>query len=213
MCVFAAPAAAGAAKAAAAPLISKAGIAGLGATASNLFLAQLALTGVTAFAQQQQTASIARQQAKYQYQAAERAAISADRAFTNQQEALAARLREEQKATAQEKFKVAQKRVQAEGAIRATERSGLTIDLLLADANRQELNWKDALNQTLDSATQQYRRDTMGAEAQRDSRRNQSIDLGNQAFTTASKAPTLLDAISTTAASGLSSYIGLRNKA
>ena len=191
MCVFAAPAAAGAAGAAAVPFISKAGIAGLGATASNLFLAQLALTGITAFAQQQQAASLARQQATYQYQAAERAAISADRAFTNQQEALAARLREEQKTTAQEKFKVAQKRVQAEGAIRASERSGLTIDLLLADANRQELNWKDALNQTLDSATQQYRRETMGQEAQRDSRRNQSIDLGNQAFVTASRAPTL----------------------
>ena len=89
MCVFAAPVVAGAAKAAAVPLISKAGLFGLGAKASNLFLAQLGLAAVTTGVQVAQ----ANQIASYQGQAAVRAAESANKAFAIQQEGLASRLR------------------------------------------------------------------------------------------------------------------------
>ena len=206
MCVFAAPVAAGAAKAAAVPLISKAGLFGLGAKASNLFLAQLGLAAVTSGMQMAQANRIA----SYQGQAAVRAAESANKAFAIQQEGLASRLREERQKSAQERQEVGKKRLQAEGAIRASERTGLTIDLLLADADRQAANWQDALTQTMQSATQQYGRDIKGLEAQRDSRTNQAIDTRNQAM---ANQRGLLDVIAQTASTGLSSYANLYQKA
>ena len=206
MCVFAAPVAAGAAKAAAVPLISKAGLFGLGAKASNLFLAQLGLAAVTSGMQMQQSNRVA----SYQGQAAVRAAESANKAFAIQQEGLASRLREERQKSAQERQEVGKKRLQAEGAIRASERTGLTIDLLLADADRQAANWQDALSQTMQSATQQYGRDVKGLEAQRDGRTNQAIDTRNQAM---ANQRGLLDVIAQTANTGLTSYANLYQKA
>tara|TARA_R100000781_G_scaffold106750_1_gene70812 strand:+ start:990 stop:1589 length:600 start_codon:yes stop_codon:yes gene_type:complete len=199
MCVFAVPAAGAAAGAGA-------GIFGLGAGASNLFLAQLGLTAVTSVMQMQQ----ANRMAQYQGQAAVRAAESANKAFAIQQEGLASRLREERQKSAQERQEVGKKRLQAEGAIRASERTGLTIDLLLADADRQAANWQDALTQTMQSATQQYGRDVKGLEAQRDDRTNQAIDTRNQAM---ANQRSLLDVIAQTASTGLSSYSNLYQKA
>ena len=202
MCVFAVPAAAAAAGGASAG----AGIFGLGAAASNMFLAQLGIAAVTTGAQVAQANKIA----SYQGQAAVRAAESANKAFAIQQEGLASRLREERQKSAQESQEVGKKRLQAQGAIRASERTGLTIDLLLADADRQAANWQDALTQTMQSATQQYGRDVKGLEAQRDGRTNQAIDTRNQAM---ANQRGLLDVIAQTASTGLSSYANLYQKA
>ena len=207
MCVFAAPAV---------PLIGattvggglgglfgtgvlSSGIGGLGAAASNMFLAQLgisALTGGLQYVQQQKVAN-------YQYEAAQRAAESANQAFIDQQEGLNARLREEKQAAEQQKFDVAKKTLQAKGAIRATERAGLTIDLLLADAEREKGNWTNALNQTIQSADRQYTRNLKQLEAQREGRQNQAIDLYN---TASSNAPSLLGTIANVANTGLTNY-------
>ena len=176
-----------------------------GATA-GLFAMQLGLGAVTAGMQMQQSNRIA----SYQGQAAVRAAESANKAFAIQQEGLASRLREERQKSAQEKQEVGKKRLQAEGAIRASERTGLTIDLLLADADRQAANWQDALTQTMQSATQQYGRDVKGLEAQRDGRTNQAIDTRNQAMASQRG---LLDVIAQTANTGLTSYSNLYQKA
>jgi len=202
MCVFAVPAAAAAAGGASAG----AGIFGLGAAASNLFLAQLGIAAVTSGLQMAQAKRVAR----YQNEAAIRAAESANQAFAAQQEGLASRLREEKQKTAQEKQSINTQRLQAEGAIRASERSGLTIDLLLADADRQASNWRDALTQTMQSADQQYRRNVKGLEAQRDGRQNSAIDMRNQA---SANQRSLLDVIAQTASTGLSSYTNLYGKA
>ena len=202
MCVFAVPAAAAAAGGASAG----AGIFGLGAAASNLFLAQLGIGAVTSGLQMAQANRVA----SYQNEAAIRAAESANQAFAAQQEGLASRLREERQKTAQEKQSINTQRLQAEGAIRASERSGLTIDLLLADADRQAANWRDALNQTMQSADQQYRRNVKGLEAQRDGRQNSAIDMRNQA---SANQRSLLDVIAQTASTGLSSYTNLYGKA
>jgi len=176
-----------------------------GATA-GLFAMQLGLGAVTAGMQMQQSNRIA----SYQGQAAVRAAESANKAFAIQQEGLASRLREERQKSAQESQEVGKKRLQAQGAIRASERTGLTIDLLLADADRQAANWQDALTQTMQSATQQYGRDVKGLEAQRDGRTNQAIDTRNQAM---ANQRGLLDVIAQTASTGLSSYANLYQKA
>ena len=176
-----------------------------GATA-GLFAMQLGLGAVTAGMQMQQSNRIA----SYQGQAAVRAAESANKAFATQQEGLASRLREERQKSAQERQEVGKKRLQAQGAIRASERTGLTIDLLLADADRQAANWQDALTQTMQSATQQYGRDVKGLEAQRDGRTNQAIDTRNQAM---ANQRGLLDVIAQTANTGLTSYSNLYQKA
>jgi len=218
MCVFAAPAlAAGAgaataatavplaatAAAAAAPVAASTGLFGLGAGASNLFLAQLGITAVTSALQMQQQQKIA----SYQYEAAARAAESANQAFIDQQEGLNARLREEKQAAEQQKFDVAKKTLQAKGAIRASERAGLTVDLLLADAEREAGNWRNSLNQTIQSADQQYRRNLKGLEAQREGRTNQAIDIRNQA---SANAPSLLGTIANVANTGLTNYMSYR---
>ena len=174
---------------------------GLG-SAAPLFWGSLAIQGVTAYAQHQQQQKVA----NYQYEAAQRAAESANQAFIDQQEGLNARLREEKQAAEQQKFDVAKKTLQAKGAIRATERAGLTIDLLLADAEREKGNWTNALNQTIQSADQQYRRNLKGLEAQRQGRQNEALDLYN---TASSKAPSLLGTIADIANTGLSNYIDI----
>lgn len=169
-------------------------------TVAQLMGAQLAITAATSVMQYQQQKKIA----NYQYQAAAKAAESANQAYVDQTEALNARLREEKQAAEQEKFKVSKKTLQAQGAIRATERAGLTVDLLLADAEREKGNWTNALNQTIQSADQQYRRNLKGLEAQREGRTNQAIDMRNQA---AANAPSLLGTIANVANTGLNNYI------
>ena len=207
MCVFAAPAV---------PLIGattvggglgglfgtgvlSSGIGGLGAAASNMFLAQLGISAVTSALQMQQQQKVA----NYQYEAAKRAAESANQAFIDQTEGLNARLREEKQAAEQEKFKVSKKTLQAQGAIRATERAGLTVDLLLADAEREAGNWKNALEQTIQSADRQHMRNIKEAEARREGRYNQAVDLRNRA---SANAPSLLGTIANVANTGLTSY-------
>jgi len=169
-------------------------------TVGQLMAAQLAATAVTAGFQYQQQQKVA----NYQYEAAQRAAESANQAFVDQQEGLNARLREEKQAADQQKFDVAKKTLQAKGAIRATERAGLTIDLLLADAEREKGNWTNALNQTIQSADQQYRRNLKGLEAQREGRQNQAIDMYN---TASANAPSLLGTIANVANTGLTNYM------
>ena len=175
------------------------GIAGLGAGISNQFLAQLGISALTGGLQYIQGQKVA----NYQYEAAAKAAESANQAFIDQQEGLNARLKEEKQAAEQKKFDISKKTLQAKGAILATERAGLTVDLLLADAEREAGNWKNALEQTIQSADQQYRRNLKGLEAQREGRYNQAIDMRNQA---SANAPSLLGTIANVANTGLSNY-------
>lgn len=162
--------------------------------------AQLALTAVTAGMQMQQ----ANRMAQYQGQAAVKQAESANRAAALKQEAFASRLREDRQATAQESMAVNRKRMQAVGAIRASEKSGLAKSILEIDAERQAGNLQSILQQNMDSASQQYRRNILGVEAERDSRTNQAVDYRNQA---SANQRSLLDVISQTANTGLTNYI------
>ena len=165
--------------------------------------AQVAVTALTTALQMKQQQKVA----EYQYEAAARAAESANQAFMDQTEGLASRLKEEKQAAEQQKFNVAKKTLQAKGAIRATERTGLTIDLLLADAEREKGNWTNALNQTIQSADRQYTRNLKAAEATRQGRQNQSIDIYN---TATANTPSLLGAIANVANTGLTSYMDYR---
>ena len=69
---------------------------------------------------------------------------------------------------------------------------------------------REAIAQTMETQTRQYSRDVQAFEAKRDSRRNQQVDLQNQAYVNAQKAPTLLDTIAQTANQGLQDYTTLK---
>ena len=150
--------------------------------------------------------SAAQQRARQTYQSALQANQSAEQSFANQQSALGSRLKEEQATTAQSRLAKTIQGIQARGAIRASERAGLTVNLLLSDQERQTANAREALNQTLESATRQYRRNTQGLVAQRDNRRNQLQSQVNQAY---NQIPSLSSIILGTATQGLSQYASL----
>jgi hypothetical protein len=184
-----------------------AAIPALGSAISPLFLAGLGIQGL----QMVQQNRAARQAANYQYQAAARSAQSAERAFAQQQEGLAANLKETRAAKAQQRLAATVQGQQARGAIAATEGlSGRTAQLLSMDASRQSANLRNSINQTMQSATGQYRRNALGLVAQRDSRRNSAIDMQNQAYNTARQNSSgIFDLLG----AGVKSYTGLLGQA
>ena len=174
----------------------------LGAGVGPLFAASLGLNLVSGLAQR----SAAQAAADQQYQSALVANRSAEQAFTAQQEATAAELKETRASQAQEKLAKTIQGLQARGSIRASERAGLTVNLLLADQERQTANARESINQALESATRQYSRNIQGLEAQRDNRRNQLQSNINQAY---NQIPSLGSVLLNTAVSGLNSYVSL----
>ena len=169
---------------------------------AGLFAASLGLNLASGLAQR----SAAQAAADQTYQSALIANRSAEQAFAAQQEATAAQLKETRASSAQEKLAKTIQALQAKGAIRASERAGLSVNLLLADTERQAANARESINQTLESVSRQYKRNVEGLEAQRDSRRNQLQSNINQAY---NQIPTLGSIILNTAAQGLNSYATL----
>ena len=169
---------------------------------AGLFAASLGLNLATGLAGR----AAAQAAADQQYQSALIATRSAEQSFTAQQEAIAAQLKETRASKAQEKLAKTIQALQAKGAIRASERAGLSVNLLLADTERQAANARESINQTLESVSRQYKRNVEGLEAQRDSRRNQLQSNINQAY---NQIPTLGSIILNTAAQGLNSYATL----
>ncbi len=149
---------------------------------SGLFLAGLGIQGAQMIAGNRAASRAAR----YQYEAARRSALSAEQAFAQQQEGLAANLKETRAAKAQERLAASVQGLQARGAIAATEGlSGRTAQLLSMDAGRQAANLRNRINQTMQSAEGQFRRNALGLQAERDSRLNAATDMQNQAYATA----------------------------
>jgi len=169
---------------------------------SGLFALSLGLNAATALAQR----SAAQAAANQQYQSALIANRSAEQAFAAQQEALAAQLKESRASKAQEKQAATIRGLQARGAVKASGRAGLTIDLLLQDQERQTANFRESINQALESASRQYTRNVRGLEAQRDNRRNQLTSNINQAY---NQIPTLGSTLLNVATQGLGNYLTL----
>lgn len=182
------------------------GIGGLGVKGTNILLSQLALGGT----QQYIAARQANQRAQFLGKQAKQQAEAADSALAIEQEGLAARLKEERKANAQEQLALARQGAKAAGAVRASERAGLTIDMLLGDVERQTGEASNLLNQTLASTVQQYRRNTLGLDAKRKRRRVEAENTRNEALGMR-RGP--LDVALGTLSSGLSSYSSLLGQA
>ena len=177
---------------------------GLGAQAGGLFLASLGLNLATGLAQR----SAAQAAANQTYRASVIANRSAEQAFAAQQEALAAQLKESRASKAQEKQAATIRGLQAKGAVKASGRAGLTVDLLLQDQERQTANFRESINQALESASRQYTRNVQGLTAQRDDRRNQLQSNINQAY---NQIPSLGSTLLNVATQGLSTYGQLAN--
>ena len=168
-------------------------------SAGPLFAASLGLSLATGLAQR----SAAQAAADQTYQSSLIANRSAEQAFAAQQEALAAQLKESRASKAQEKQAATIRGLQARGAIKASGRAGLTVDLLLQDQDRQTANFRESINQALESASRQYGRNVQGLTAQRDNRRNQLQSDINQAY---NQIPSLGSVLLNVASQGLSTY-------
>lgn len=151
--------------------------------------------------------SAAIENANNTYNSAVKSNESGEQSFANQQEATATQLKETRASAAQEKLAKTIQGLQARGRIRASEQAGLTVGLLSADAERQAANAREAISQSLESATNQYRRNILGLESQRDNRRNQLQSQVNNAY---NQIPSLASVILNTATQGLNTYAAIK---
>tara|TARA_B100000676_G_scaffold268019_1_gene282858 strand:- start:113 stop:700 length:588 start_codon:yes stop_codon:yes gene_type:complete len=139
---------------------------GLGLTAANAFLGR----------------SAKQQAARQTYQSALAANKSAEDDKRQQQLALAERKAEQEKSAAQDIFAKNIVNLQRSRQILASERAGTTIGLLLQDNERQGANYRESINQSLESMNRQYAFNIQQTEAQFDTRRNNLQSNINQAY-------------------------------
>ena len=173
---------------------------GAGTTAATAFNIGLGLTVANAFAGRAAAQSAANQT----YNQALLAQQSAERDKRQQQLALAERKAEEEKFAAQDKFAKTIDALQASRAIVASEQAGTTIGLLLMDTERQAANYREKINQSLESMQRQYLFNIESTEAQYDSRINQLQSNINEAY---NQIPTLGQTLLNIGTQGLGLYL------
>ena len=148
---------------------------GKAATAFNI---GLGLTVANSFVQR----AAARDRANQTYNQALIANQSAEDDKRQKQLALAERKAEEEKFAAQDKFAKTIDALQAKSSIVASEQAGTTIGLLLMDQDRQAANYREKVNQSIESMQRQYIFNIQATESQFESRRNQLQSNINEAY-------------------------------
>ena len=164
---------------------------GLGLTAANAFLGR----------------SAAQQAARQTYQSALAANKSAEDDKRQQQLALAERKAEQEKSAAQDIFAKNIINLQRSRQILASERAGTTIGLLLQDNERQGANYRESINQSLESMNRQYAFNIQQTEAQFDNRRNDLQSNINRAY---NQIPSLGQTLLNIGTQGVGLYMGAR---
>ena len=149
--------------------------AGKAATAFNI---GLGLTVANSFVQR----AAARDRANQTYNQALIANQSAEDDKRQKQLALSERKAEEEKFAAQDKFAKTIDALQAKSSIVASEQAGTTVGLLLMDQERQAANYREKINQSLESMQRQYTFNIQQTESQFLSRRNQLQSNINEAY-------------------------------
>ena len=139
---------------------------GLGLTVANAFVGRAA----------------AKQRADQTYNQALLANQSAEADKRQKQLALAERRAEEEKFAAQDKFAKTIDALQAKASIVASEQAGTTIGLLLMDQDRQAANYREKVNQSIESMQRQYLFNVQATESEFESRRNQLQSNINEAY-------------------------------
>ena len=155
------------------------GAAIFGATkAATAFNIGLGLTVANSFVQR----AAARDRANQTYNQALIANQSAEDDKRQRQLALSERKAEEEKFAAQDKFAKTIDALQAKSSIVASEQAGTTVGLLLMDQERQAANYREKINQSLESMRRQYTFNIQQTESQFLSRRNQLQSDINEAY-------------------------------
>jgi hypothetical protein len=173
-----------------------------GLSAATAFNVGLGLTAANAFVGR----AAAQSRAEQIYQSSLIQNRSAEDAKRLKQQALEERQSEEAKSAAQEMFAKNIQALQASRAIIASERAGTTIGLLLMDQERQAANYRESVNQTLESARRQHVRSIQATEAEFENRRNEIQSNINQAY---NQIPSIGQTLLSIASSGLQSYVGI----
>ena len=148
------------------------------AGAALAFNVGLGLTVANAFVQR----SAAQSAANQTYNQALLAQQSAEADKRQKQLALSERKAEEEKFAAQDKFAKTIDALQASRSIIASEQAGTTIGLLLMDQERQAANYREKINQSLESMQRQYLFNVEATESEFASRRNQLQSNINEAY-------------------------------
>jgi flagellar biosynthesis GTPase FlhF len=139
---------------------------GLGLTAANAFVGRAA----------------AQDAANQTYNQALIANQSAEENKRQQQLALSERKAEEEKFAAQDKFAKTIDALQASRSIIASEQAGSTVGLLLMDQDRQAANYREKINQSIESMQRQYLFNIEATESQFTSQRDQLQSSINEAY-------------------------------
>lgn len=162
---------------------------GLGLTAANAFIGRAA----------------AQQRADQTYNQALLANQSAEDDKRQKQLALSERKAEEEKFAAQDNFAKTIDALQAKRAIVASEQAGTTIGLLLMDQDRQAANYREKVNQSIESMQRQYIFNIQQTESQFDTRRNQLQSNINEAY---NAIPSLGQTLLNIGTQGVGMYLG-----
>jgi len=139
---------------------------GLGLTAANALLGRAA----------------AKKQADQVYASSLAANRSAEDNKRQQQLALSEKKAADEKFAAQDKFAKTIDALQAKASIVASEQAGSTVGLLLMDQDRQAANYREKINQSIESMQRQYLFNIESTESQFVSTRNQLQSNINQAY-------------------------------
>ena len=151
---------------------------GAGTTAATAFNIGLGLTVANAFVGR----AAAQSRADQTYNQALIANRSAERDKRLKQQALAEQKRAKEVQSYQNIFARNIEALQANRAIIASEQAGTTIGLLLMDNERQSANYRESINQSLESFRRQYDRNILVTEAEFESRRNDLQSSINDAY-------------------------------
>ena len=147
-------------------------------TAATAFNIGLGLTVANAFTQRAAAKSAANQT----YNQALLANQSAEDDKRLKQQALAEQKRAKEVQSYQNIFARNIEALQANRAIIASEQAGTTIGLLLMDNERQSANYRESINQSLESFRRQYDRNILVTEAEFENRRNDLQSSINDAY-------------------------------
>ena len=139
---------------------------GLGLTVANSFMQRAAAQDV----------------ADQTFQMGLEANLSAEDDKRQKQLALSEKKEEEEKAAAQDKFARTIETMNLQESLIASERSGLTTGLLLRDFGLQGANYRESVNQSLESMQRQYLFNIQATESELLNRRNKIQSNINEAY-------------------------------
>ena len=126
--------------------------------------------------------SAAQDAADQAYQTEVAGVANAETDKRNKQAALMEQQSDKEKTSAQDKFAKSIDALKARASLLASERSGISFNLILQDNERQAANYRESIRQSLESARRQHTRYIQQTEAQYQNIRNQYRSQTQQAY-------------------------------